>query len=74
MPFQLQCRPCFRSSQLHLCHAPSILSLLAGIATARPSALVDGAGFEPAVVWSADILHLLPRRLCAREVTFDQLV
>ena len=21
---------------------------------------VDGAGFEPAVVWSADILHLLP--------------
>ena len=28
-------------------HAPSILSLLAGIASARPSALVEGIGFEP---------------------------
>ena len=60
-------------SALPYCHAPSILSLLAGFASARPSALVDGAGFEPAVVWSADILHLLPRCLCAREVAFDQL-
>ena len=34
--------------------------LLAGIASARPSALVDGAGFEPAVEWGADIPHLLP--------------
>lgn len=30
------------------CHAPSILSLLTGIASARPSALVDRAGLEPA--------------------------
>ena len=29
-------------------HAPSILSLLAGIASARPSAFVSGAGIEPA--------------------------
>ena len=29
-------------------HAPSILSLLTGIASARPSAFVDGAGLEPA--------------------------
>jgi hypothetical protein len=29
------------------CHAPSILSLLAGIASARPSALVEGCGLEP---------------------------
>ena len=35
---------------------------------------VDGAGFEPAVVWGADIPHLLPRLLCDCEVTFDQLV
>ena len=31
-------------------HAPSILSLLTGIASARPSALVEGAGVEPAVL------------------------
>ena len=47
-------------SALPSCHAPSILSLLTGIASARPSALVDGAGFEPAVEWGADIPHLLP--------------
>ena len=29
------------------CHAPSILSLLTGIASARPSALVEGGGFGP---------------------------
>ena len=28
-------------------HAPSILSLLTGIASARPSALVEGCGLEP---------------------------
>ena len=28
-------------------HAPSILSLLTGIASARPSALVEGSGFGP---------------------------
>ena len=28
-------------------HAPSILSLLTGIASARPSALVEGGGLEP---------------------------
>ena len=55
-------------------HAPTILAYLPGFASARPLAFVDGAGFEPAVVWGADIPHLLPRRLCAREVTFDQLV
>ena len=35
------------------CHAPSILSLLTGIASARPSALVEGEGFEPPMRFAA---------------------
>ena len=34
-------------------HAPSILSLLTGIASARPSALAEGEGFEPPMRFAA---------------------
>lgn len=42
------------------CHAPSILSLLTGIASARPSALVDDGGFEPPSL-SSSFYSRLPR-------------
>ena len=45
------------------CHAPSILSLLTGIASARPSALVEGDGLEPSLCCrtvSVLCVHLLP--------------